>query len=306
MVKNKISVIIPIYNTSNYIERCVLSIIKQTYSNLEIVLVNDGSTDNSLEKCYKLSKCDKRIKVVNKKHTGISDTRNCGLRNSCGEYISFIDSDDYISCNMYETMIFHMQKYDADIIECSFNVVNEDEIDSELEICAANELSVYNNSEAIEAYLLKRIQPSCCNKLFKRKIVGNTTFLPIKRLEEYCFTWEIVKKVQTYVFTPEKYYYYQLLRPESITRSDENISIMNYIEFSKYLENHICIHYPQYIKEVQYYGYVTCVDILRTLCGEMLRNNHDSTIKYQTKYLLQMKKDYAMSDNNYINKIMSV
>lgn len=306
MVKNKISVIIPIYNTSNYIERCVLSITKQTYSNLEIVLINDGSTDNSLEKCYKLSKYDERIKVINKTHTGISDTRNCGLRNSCGEYISFIDSDDYISYNMYETMLFHMQKFDADIVECSFNVMNEDKIDSKLEIYAANELCVYNNFETINAFLLKRIQPSCCNKLFKRKIIENTTFLPIKRLEEYCFTWEIVKKAQTYVFIPEKHYYYQLLRPESITKSDENISIMNYIEFSKFLENHICIHYPQCFKEVQYYGYVTCVDILRTLCGEILKNNHDSTIKYQTKYLLQMKKEYEMANNNYINEIMNV
>ena len=122
---NKISVIVPIYNTSLYLEECINSIVNQTYTNIEIILINDGSTDRSLEICHKLSKCDKRIKVLDKEHTGIADSRNVGLNNASGEFISFIDSDDYISNDMYENMIRYMEKYDLDIAEGINEIVKQ-------------------------------------------------------------------------------------------------------------------------------------------------------------------------------------
>ena len=99
-----ISVIIPIYNVEKYLTKCIESVINQTYKNLEIILVNDGSTDNSKEIIDKYSSIDSRIKVINKKNGGLSDARNVGIELAKGEYITFLDSDDWIELNMYEKL----------------------------------------------------------------------------------------------------------------------------------------------------------------------------------------------------------
>lgn len=111
-----ISVIIPIYNISLLIERCVYSIINQTYKNLEIILVNDGSIDNSGEICDELSQKDKRIKVIHKKNGGLSDARNCGIHKSTGDYISFVDGDDYIDKCAYERIVEKIKEYHPEVV----------------------------------------------------------------------------------------------------------------------------------------------------------------------------------------------
>ena len=98
-----ISIIIPVYNVEKYLERCVKSVINQTYKNLEIILVDDGAKDNSGKMCDELSKLDSRIKVIHKENGGLSDARNFGLKIATGDYIGFVDSDDYIADDMYET-----------------------------------------------------------------------------------------------------------------------------------------------------------------------------------------------------------
>lgn len=304
---NKISVIVPIYNTSLYLEECINSIVNQTYTNIEIILINDGSTDRSLEICHKLSKCDKRIKVLDKEHTGIADSRNVGLNNASGEFISFIDSDDYISSDMYENMIRYMEKYDLDIAECSMNIVNDELENNDFsELNEPNGIVMYNNIEGIKEFLLKKIQPSCCNKLFRRSLIGNSIFYPINRLEEYCFSWEMIKKSKKYIFLPNRYYNYRYLRNFSITKSDENRSVMNYVEFSKCLEHHILFYFPQLIKEAQYYTYTTGINTLKILSRDLFLNHSKSHVmqtKHFIKYLLELKNQYTNIDNEYIKKI---
>lgn len=307
MNDNKISVIIPIYNTSSYLEKSILSVINQTYTNLEIILINDDSTDNSLEICYKLSKIDKRIRVLDKEHTGLSDSRNLGLRNANGNYISFIDSDDYISNDMFENMINIIQKYNPDIIECSINIINDIvNQNDDLKLNEPTGMKIFDNYLGMKEFLLKKIQPSCCNKLFRKDLIGESEFLSINRLEEYFFTWELLEKSCRYIYLPNKFYNYRYLRQDSITKSDNNKSIMNYIEFCKYLETHISIYYPKFIKESQFYSYITCMNTLRVLMGELLDNSteeHKFEKKYFTKYLLKMKKYYENINNDYIKNI---
>lgn len=117
---NKISIIIPAYNCENYIERCVKSILCQTYQNLEIIIINDGSKDNTIQVLKKLESKDNRIIVINKKNTGVSDTRNLGLKKATGDYIGFVDSDDYIENNMYEKMINLIYENNSDIAICTY------------------------------------------------------------------------------------------------------------------------------------------------------------------------------------------
>lgn len=121
-----ISTIIPVYNVDNYLPKCVDSIINQTYKNLEIILVDDGSLDRCPDICDEYAKKDKRIIVIHKKNGGLSDARNAGLEIAKGEYISFIDSDDYINEHMYEDMLSAIENVDADLCICGYDRVNDD------------------------------------------------------------------------------------------------------------------------------------------------------------------------------------
>ena len=112
----KISVIVPVYNTEKFLPTCLESIINQTYQNLEIIIINDGSTDSSLTLCEQYQKQDKRIKIINKKNEGQAIARNTGIKESTGNYIHFIDSDDFISLNYYENMLKAGEKTNADIL----------------------------------------------------------------------------------------------------------------------------------------------------------------------------------------------
>lgn len=115
---SKISIVVPVYNSGKYLDRCLKSIINQTYSNIEILLIDDGSTDNSLEICNQFAIKDKRIKVFHKENNGVSAARNDGIDYSTGDYIAFVDSDDYLELDMYDRMMKINDKFDCDIIMC--------------------------------------------------------------------------------------------------------------------------------------------------------------------------------------------
>lgn len=123
--KSLISVIVPIYNVENYLERCVVGIINQTYKNLEIILVDDGSPDNCPKMCDDFAKKDSRIRVVHKKNGGLSDARNAGMKIASGECIVFVDSDDYIHCNMIDKMYGVMLKDGSEVVSCGVKWVDE-------------------------------------------------------------------------------------------------------------------------------------------------------------------------------------
>ena len=169
MEKDLISVIVPVYKVEEYLNRCVDSIINQTYKNLEIILVDDGSPDNCGKICDDYAKHDKRIKVIHKKNGGLSDARNAGLSVAKGKYIGFVDSDDYISENMYEILYKELVKNKADISICKYiyfkNIIPEFTTDYEI--------TSYTNIEAIlELIKIKqrKIQDYAWNKLYKRKL----------------------------------------------------------------------------------------------------------------------------------------
>ena len=121
-----ISVIVPVYNIKEYLDRCVRSIMNQTYQNLEILLVDDGSTDGSGELCEKLAKEDTRIRVFHKKNGGSSSARNLGIREAKGEYLGFIDSDDYIEPDMYELLADGIVRYGLEMVQISRDEVDEE------------------------------------------------------------------------------------------------------------------------------------------------------------------------------------
>lgn len=147
-----LSVIIPVYNVEKTLERCINSVINQTYTNLEIILVNDGSTDNSLQICEKFKYKDPRIKIVNKENGGLSSARNAGLDIMTGKYVAFLDSDDYIDESMYEDLLSCIDKYDVDTALCSTQRVLSD--GTVIPILESIENHLFCNDEVIKDFLL--------------------------------------------------------------------------------------------------------------------------------------------------------
>lgn len=204
-----ISVIIPIYNIEKYVERCIKSIINQTYSNLEIILVDDGSSDSSPEICDKFANIDSRIIVIHKKNGGLSDARNNGLKIAKGNYISFIDGDDYIKPFMYEVLIKNIKNCKADIAMCGFEYVDEDDNVIETDTLQLKDC-IINSEQALEKlsdnYEVNYIVT--WNKLYSSKCLENVKF-PIGKINEDEFVMHtIYYNAKSIVCCNEKYYQY--------------------------------------------------------------------------------------------------
>lgn len=167
-----ISVIVAVYNIENYIEKCVISICNQTYRNLEIILVDDGSTDSSGEICDKLAGMDDRIKVIHQKNGGLVKCRKAGLQEAVGELIGFVDGDDYLEPDMYERMSLHMGQYHADLLHTGSIINGVKRIPKfvNIEITDAN-AEKYINQYVFDLNNEERILPSIWSKLFKRELI---------------------------------------------------------------------------------------------------------------------------------------
>lgn len=171
-----ISVIVPVYNIKEYLPRCVESITKQTYSNLEILLVDDGSTDGTGALCDELAQKDSRIRVYHKKNGGSSSARNLGLKEAKGELVAFVDSDDYIEADMYERLIKGMQVWKAEIAQ-----IGRDEVDESgnklPDVCVPPQKDEFVESEAfMKELLLHKGDCSFCTKLIKKDLLRGKGF----------------------------------------------------------------------------------------------------------------------------------
>lgn len=202
-----ISIIIPIYKVEQYLDRCVMSVRSQTYHNLEILLVDDGSPDQCGKMCDDYATEDARIHVLHKTNGGQSDARNLGIETSTGEFVVFIDSDDYIAPDMIETLLHLIQKYDADLSSCGVANCYRDK--TTLQYNGIEEKCV--DGETAFGYILegKRIAGSMCNKLLPRRLLQDLRF-PIGHIyEDAMFIADLMPLVKTVAYTTEpKYYYY--------------------------------------------------------------------------------------------------
>ncbi len=202
-----ISVIVPVYNTKAYLARCVDSVCAQTYSNLEILLIDDGSTDGTGEMCDKYVTKDRRIKVFHKENGGSSTARNLGLQKAEGAYIGFVDSDDYIAPDMYERLWRGTQKYDASVVQ-----IGRDEVDEQgnrlPDICIPPEKdTLIGHRDFLRELLLHKGDCSFCTKLFRRDVLEGRQF-PVGALnEDFHFLVEILPEIGTVVSLPGQAYH---------------------------------------------------------------------------------------------------
>lgn len=210
-----ISVIIPIYNVENYLDKCLESIINQTYKKIEIILVNDGSTDDSLRICEKYSKIDKRITIIDQKNAGVSNARNTGIKKANGDYIIFIDPDDYININMLQILYDNINIVDdIDISICAFEKVYFYEKNNSINIVGKNEKNFLDKTTLLK-WMTKNeyFQGFVWNKLYKKSIINKHKILfneDISVCEDFLFNSEYIDKINKGIYTQEKlYYYYQ-------------------------------------------------------------------------------------------------
>ena len=206
-----ISIIVPVYNVEDYLKACLDSIINQTYKNLEIILIDDGSTDNSGKICDEYAGKDNRIKLIHKPNVGLSDARNAGLEIAKGEYIGFVDSDDYIAEDMYEFLYNLVVDNDLDVAMCASCDVHEDGTVKTPKIFKT--IFINEKEKIIENLFVNQaggLAISVCNKLFKKKVIKNCKFTVGKTSEDVFFVLKWIENTDKFCrISDVKYYYVQ-------------------------------------------------------------------------------------------------
>ena len=227
MEKDLISVIIPVYKVEKYLEKCIESIIKQTYTNLQIILVDDGSPDNCGKICDEYAKKDSRIEVIHKINGGLSDARNVGINRANGRYIGFVDSDDYIKEDMYEKLINLIKEYNADVSICNlYDVIDGKEYVRNKD----NGIHEYSRIDILKEILLdKNIQSYAWNKLYKKELFDEIKYPIGKKYEDIGTTFYLFEKCNKIVVTSEPEYYY-LKRSDSLVNNVTESTVLDYTE----------------------------------------------------------------------------
>ena len=217
-----ISVIIPIYNVEKYLARCVESVINQIYDNLEIILIDDGSTDNSSCICDQFEMTDKRIRVIHKENGGVSSARNVGLEHMTGKYVMFLDSDDFLEKNCISRMLELMNKYKVPVVQCDF-----EEGDKDLFCKSAGKVTerLYCDSKIFGD---RKIKITVWGKLYDAKLFHNIRF-PIVCNEDEFVTYKVLYYAGKIATTNEKLYYYYK-NDNSIMRKKRNYVPIDFIK----------------------------------------------------------------------------
>ena len=211
-----ISVIVAVYNIENYITRCVESILSQTYRSLDIILVDDGSTDKSGILCDELAASDARVRVLHKENGGLSDARNAGTGIALGEYIAFVDGDDWIQPDMYENMLSCLLDFQAPIAVCRYKQIYRDHtIDG-----STGKVVLLEESEALEEFIAENdsipIRNAAWNKMYSRELMGELRFPQGRLYEDIVYTTRLLERSRRCVYLDRAEYNYVLEREGSI------------------------------------------------------------------------------------------
>ena len=223
-----VSVIIPVYKTEAYLRRCVESVQRQDHSPLEIILVDDGSPDGAGALCDQLAAEDERIQAVHRENGGLSCARNTGLEHARGDYVCFVDSDDYVAADYVSTLYGMIESTGADLAKIDYREVTADRWEEKPKRCS---VSVFEGREAERAFLSLRVD-SACVFLYRRSLIGDTRFPEGKTSEDIPFNFAVFQKAKKVAYAPAvKYFYYH--NPESISNGPLDRNMLNYLHFRK-------------------------------------------------------------------------
>ncbi|MBZ4027796.1 glycosyltransferase [Lactobacillus johnsonii] len=249
-MKNKVSIVVPIYNVEKYIDECIISLIHQTYKNIEIILVDDGSPDKSGAICDKWAAKDERIKVIHKENGGLSDARNAGIEIASGDFLAFVDGDDWVSVDFVEKMIESLIKYDSDMVVCKFaRIFPEGNVN--LNSRTPSKVEVLNKKE----FLIKltednEITNHVWRKVYKKDLFDNISFPVGKNFEDIYLMPKIVEKCRKIVNLPDVCYYYRQ-NDEGIVKNINLNNISDHLEANIEEDNSIVRLEPEIKEYVQ-------------------------------------------------------
>lgn len=300
-----VTVVIPVYNVEHYLRECLESVVNQTYQNLQIILVDDGSTDSSTIICDEYALRDKRIRVIHKDNGGLSDARNKGIDLANGEYITFIDSDDVVEQDMIEYLMHLISRYNADISVCQAQYISDSGLLLKKPYSEIKEKKVINALNCIHEFLYgQEIGTVAWRKLYKRSLFQEIRY-PVGRYHEDVFTtYKLVAISDSIAIGSEAKYLYRI-RPSSIMRSPFSPKHLDLVvgkrEMARFIEN----KFPDSI-ELAYASIIYAANKCVYRMGES-----NSTERRYIKYLQCVYRKYEKyylrcSESRLISRLFSI
>ena len=281
-----VSIIIPVYNVAEFLPKCLDSVINQTIDNKEIIVVNDGSTDN----CYEILKEYKNkypeLVIINRKNSGISETRNVGIKEASGEYIAFVDSDDFIELDMFEKMYKAATRANADIVICNYILYKDEKETIDNEVEGIDKEGYIDKADALKMFLLNDIKGYVWNKLHKRKLFidNKITFPDFVVCEDTPVGFLLLANANKIYSMIEPLYYYRQ-RESSLTRTFSIKSMKDMIDGCYIMRDFITKNPLIYVELIDYYR----VYLIKTLWAIHNKYYIQSCETGEKKYYLEFK-----------------
>lgn len=296
-MESKVTIVIPVYNVENYMDKCIQSVLSQTLREIEVILVDDGSTDSSGKKCDQYIEIDDRIRVIHQKNQGLSAARNTGIDAAASKYIGFVDSDDYIKETMFEVLYNSIVKFDADVAICGMYDCYADRISSAYKYTEGQ--LVTDGKDAIK-YAMEGSYTGLCavTKLYKKDNLMKNYFKVGKTFEDAHFTIPYLCDVKKTVFELEPQYYY-VHREDSITTKPFQKSDLSIIEAYTNNRNIINDKFPSLKECADFRYYWSHFYVL----DKIMKSNTENVDKIKEKIITELKKNYMnIIKNSYIGK----
>lgn len=288
-----ISIIVPVYMAEKYLNRCVKSILNQTYKNLELILINDGSTDASGDLCNRWAELDKRVRVIHKENGGASAARNCGLNIATGEYIAFVDSDDWIEPQMYEYLYTIAEESKAQMAICGMRVVGSK---SKKIIQPKPEISVWGRKELLEFFFKvngETFTYSLCRRLISKELLKDYQFIEGRMNEDIETSFYLSVRCHKAVCTNRIFYHY-FKNNDGVTNSEFSEKKLDLLYIWDILGKNVMSMAPEY---------ATAYEMGRkrarfTLLAQMYLNGYDKNNPKMQEIKLRLRKEVrkAFSD----------
>ena len=298
-----ISVIVPVYKVEEYLDECVRSIIEQTYQNLEIILVDDGSPDSCPKKCDKWAERDRRIRVIHKSNGGLSSARNAGIDIASGDYLSFVDSDDFIEKDMLRTMLLAAMDNEAEVVCCGRNLVLSSTNIKPMH--CLDVVKVYTKEQAMKEVLLgNEIEEAAWDKLYKAELFSGIRYPEGEINEDIVVIGPILSKCNTIVHVGVPFYNYRVNK-NGITKSLYNEKKSIYIKHMEQVENFFMSNYPQLEMAVHCflarYAYASLLDM--EMGKETIRDYKSDYNKYKIILSKNYKVLFAKKDISFKTRV---
>lgn len=286
-----ISVIVPIYNVELYLRQCLDSIIGQTYQNLEIILVDDGSTDNSGYICDAYASSDNRIKVIHKENSGVADARNVGLAASTGQYIGWVDPDDWIEPDMFEYLMSNMKQYSSDITVCG----RAEQYSQRVKLRAWKGLELLNTEQALQQLIIDQQMGSYLwDKLWKKTLYDEIEFPTGRTFEDISVIHKLFERAGIILCLPEVKYNYRQ-RNDSIVGSKELIARINRYIADKQRYDDLSNNWPQFTRILEAKCIEATVDVW---------NSYYNSTRYQREVYSEKMKEMSNFSRKHWKSIL--